>query len=189
MDIFCEKRFLQTLIKSLVSFCIVITIGGCAYIPIRYAMSIENCADAIADSLSHDLKKVQGDRHILVGSPVDAITYSRSEFSSVFQEFLTSSMAKRLPHVVDVHFRGNPNNSGSIIARPLSKDEPVYVPETHGIVLVSTYLVKEDVVIITARAVDALTKEVITSSYATLSHKEGIDDLFKKKKDTVIYEK
>jgi hypothetical protein len=152
-------------------------------------MTIENCADSIADSLSRDLKQVQGGRHILVSAPVDAITYSRSEFSPVFQEFLTSSMAKRFPHVVDVHFRGNHDNSGSIVAKPLSKDEPVYIADSPGIVLVSTYLVKEDVVIITTRAVDSFTKEVITSTYATLSHAEGTDDLFKKKKEQVLYEK
>jgi hypothetical protein len=152
-------------------------------------MSIENCADSIADSLSPDLKIVQGERLILVSSPVDAITYSRSEFSPVFQDFLTSSMAKRLPHVVDVHFRGKQGNEGSIIAKPLSKDEPAYASDTPGIVLVSTYLVKEDVVIITTRAVDSLSKEVITSAYATLSRSGGNDDLFKKKKDVINYEK
>jgi hypothetical protein len=164
-------------------------VSGCAYLSFRYAMSIENCADSIAGSLSRELKKVQGGRHILVGAPVDAVTYSRSEFSPVFQEFLTSSMAKRLPHVVDVHFRGTPGNAGSVLARPLDKDEPPPVSGKPGIVLVSTYLIKEDMVIITTRAVDDMTREVITSAYASLSRSEGTDDLFKKKKDVVIYEK
>jgi len=172
-------------------FCLYIAVSvcACAYVPVRFTMSIEHCADSIAGSLSDELRKVQGGRKILVSAPVDAVTYSRSEFSPVFQEFLTSSMAKRLPHVVDVHFRVKPDSSGSVVAKPLGKDEPAFAPDTPAIILVSTYLVKEDMVIITTRAVDALTREVITSAYATLSPSEGTEDLFRKKKDVVVYEK
>ncbi len=188
MQNYYRKRILQVFKEILMCLCLAASIGACAYVPVRFAVSIEHGADSIADSLSQDLRDVQGTRQILVSAPVDAVTYSRSEFSPVFQEFLTSSMAKRIPHVVDVHFRSNPDKPGPMVARPLGKDETASVSETSGIILVSTYLVREDMVIITTRAVDSRTKEVITSARAALSRAEGTDDLFRKKKEAVVYE-
>ena len=163
-------------------------ISGCASLPIRYTLSMEACADKIAASIARDLRKVQGERIIHVATPVDAVTYARSDFGLAFQELLTGTLAGRLPHVVDVHFRKGTGASGKAGASPLSRSEPGSVAPA-GIVLVSTYLASGGEVVVTTRALDVNTREVVASTYAVLTRSGQVDDLLERSKGVIVYEK
>jgi hypothetical protein len=152
-------------------------------------MTIENCADSIAASISSDIRKVQEGKHIYVSVPVDAITYSQSSFGLAFQEFLTSAMASRLPGVVDVHFRSPADKSAKAGSSSLSRSELTIEESSAGIVLVSTYLAGEEEVVITTRAIDAALKEVIASTHAVLSRSGEVDALFGRSQGIPMYEK
>jgi hypothetical protein len=177
------------LFRGSISFMLIMAISGCAYLPLRYTMSIDTCADKIAISLARDLKDVREARMIRVGVPVDAVTYSKSDFGLAFQEFLTSAMAKRHAHVVDAHFQSGKKTSGKAEPTPLSREGSAYNESLEGIVLVSTYLVSESEVVITTRAIDTVTHEVIASAGAVLSRSDQVDDLLGRSKGVVVYEK
>jgi hypothetical protein len=182
------KRLSLRFIKATIRIFLIISISGCAYLPIRNAMTIENCADSMAVSISKELRKVQGGKYVQVSVPVDAITYSQSDFSFAFQEFLTSAMAKRLPGVVDAHFRNPADKLAKTGSAPLTRNEPLNDEVSAGIVLVSSYLVNEDDVVITTRAIDVRTKEILASTYGIVS-RAGVNDLFGRSKGVIIYEK
>lgn len=163
-------------------------LSGCASLPIRYTLSMETCADKVAASIARDLRKVQGGRVIQVATPVDAVTYAQSDFGLAFQELLTGALAGRLPHVVDVHFRKGPGASGKAGPSPLSRGESGATTPA-GIVLVSTYLASGTEVVVTTRALDVNTREVVASTYAVLTRSGQVDELLVRSKGVVVYEK
>jgi len=179
---------MQRLALFLACVGLVTLISGCASLPIRHTLSMETCADKIAASIARDLRKVQGERVIRVATPVDAVTYAQSDFGLAFQELLTGTLAGRLPHVVDAHYRKGPGVTGKTGTSPLSRSEPVSTAPA-GIVLVSTYLASGGEVVVTTRALDANTREVIASTYAVLSRSEQVDDLLERPKGVIVYEK
>lgn len=168
---------------------LVMIMSGCAYLNLRHTNSIEACANTIAASLARDLDKAHGNKSIVVSVPVDAVTYSQSNFGLAFQEFLTSAVANYNPHVVDIHFMNKPIMPGKVDSVPLSRDKPGFTISDAGVVLVSTYLVSNEEVVITTRALDVSTNMIVASTYAILSRSQQVDDLLGRSKGVIVYEK
>jgi hypothetical protein len=163
---------------------------GCAYINPLYTSSIEDCADRIAKNISTGLEASYLGVSVLVSTPVEAATYSPSDFGLVLQEFLISSMVKRNANVVDVQLRQEPYITCEEGLIALSRDASRLKGEFRAeVIVVSTYMVREESVAITSRAIDFTTNDVITSSTATLYMSPVVSELLDRKKNVRVYEK
>lgn len=167
-----------------------LALPGCAYINPYYTSSIEDCADRIAKNISTGLQDSYLGVSVLVSTPVEAATYSSSDFGLVLQEFLISAMVKRNANVVDVQLRQEPYITCEEGLIALSRDASRLKGEFRAeVVVVSTYMVREESVAITSRAIDFTTNDVITSSSATLHMSPVVSGLLDRRQNVRIYEK
>ena len=167
-----------------------ISILGCAHIPPNDTMSIAGCADRIAAHVSRGLERSYPGVSVLVSTPVDSVTYAPSDFGLALQEFLIGSMVEEGAHVVDVQLRNEPyiTCDGGLIS--LSRDAARLKEEFRAeVIIVSTYLVRAKSVVITSRAIDVTTNDVITSTTTILRRSDLVAGLLDRMQQTKMYER
>jgi len=161
---------------------------GCAHV--SRTAHIEDCAEVIASELSKGLEPSYSGVSILVSTPVDAVTYAPSDFGLVLQEFLIGSLVKKKANVVDVQLRKEPYITCEDGLISISRDAERLKGEFRAeVIVVSTYMVREQEVVITARAVDFTSSEVIASAVTILSLSEPISGLLGSGAQKRIYER
>lgn len=176
--------------KNIFRVTICFVVFGCAHITPDYTFSIEGCADRIAAHLSRGLEDSYLGVSILVSTPVDAVTYAPSDFGLALQEFLIGSMVRQGANVVDVQLRQEPYITCEEGLISLSRDAGRLKGEFRAeVIIVSTYLAGERSVVITSRAIDFTTNDVIASTTTTLHRTDLVADLLDRMQQVRMYEK
>jgi len=161
---------------------------GCAHV--SRTAHIEDCAEVIASELSKGLESSYSGVSILVSTPVDAVTYAPSDFGLVLQEFLIGSLVKKKANVVDVQLRKEPYITCEDGLISLSRDAGRLKGEFRAeVIVVSTYVVRGQEVVITARAIDYTSSDVITSAVTRLSMSGLVKDLLINGNRKQVYER
>lgn len=169
-------------------FCLVAI--GCAHVTLNHTARIEDCADRIADELSEGLEGSYSGVSILVSTPVNAVTYAPSDFGLALQEFLIGSLVKKNANVVDVQLRKEPYITCEEGLISLSRDAGRLKEEFRAdIIVVCTYVVREQEVVITARAIDFTNSDVVTSTTTILSMSSLVSDLLGAKRQIQVFER
>jgi hypothetical protein len=176
--------------RNIVGMIMCIVVLGCTHIPPNYDISIDGCADRIAVHLSKGLKASYLGVSILVSTPVDAVTFAPSDFGLALQEFLIGSLVRQGANVVDVQLRNEPYITCEEGLISLSRDAGRLKGEFRAeVIIASTYLVREKSVVITSRAIDVTTNDVIASTTTILRRTDLIADLLDHTRQVRIYEK
>lgn len=168
-----------------------VILAGCTHVeidPFR-ADSVDTCASRIASGISHGLAESHHGMTIIVSTPVDAVTLTSSDFGLALQEMLISALAQNNANVIDVQLRKVPymNCEDGLVS--LSRDASRLRPDFRADVIVaSTYTAGRDEVIITTRAIDYTTNEVITSATTTLTRTANIEGLLRNRDQFKLYD-
>jgi len=167
-----------------------VMIGGCAHFSTPHSSSIEDCADEIARDICKGLERSYMGVSILVSTPLEAVSLAPSDFSLALQELLIGAMAKNNANVVEVQLRREPYitcEDGFVsLSRDASRVRDNFRAE---IILVSTYVARGKDILITSRAVDYTTNDVITSITIVLKKSDYIQDLIGPSRGFRIYER
>jgi hypothetical protein len=167
-------------------------LAGCTHMslnPLR-ANSIDGCASRLAGGLAQGLEESHSGMNLLVSTPVDAVTLSTSNFGLALQEMLISALAQQNASVVDIQLRKEPyvNCEDGLVS--LSRDASRLRPDFRAdVIVVSTYMAGRDEIVITSRAIDYTTNEVITSATTTLTRTANIESLLRNKDQFRLYDK
>lgn len=168
-------------------------LSACANIPItdpNHTKTIDQCAGRLAKGICKGLENSYMGVSVLVSAPVDAVTFAPNDFGLAFQEFMISAMAERNANVVDVQLRKQPYITCNEGLMSLSRDVSRLRPDIRAeVIVVSTYVVSKEEVVLTARAIDYTTNDVITSSTAHLERTENIDHLLSSREKIQLFEK
>ncbi len=162
----------------------------CTHLDPTRATSLDGCASRIGKGISRGLENSYAGVSILVSTPVDAVTFATSDFGLALQELITSSLSERNSNVLEVQLRKEPyiNCEEGLVG--LSRDASRLRPDFKAdVIVVSTYLPLKEDVIVTTRAIDFTTSDVITSATATLERNEQIDKLLRNRQQVKLYEK
>jgi hypothetical protein len=176
--------------KMLTVMMTAVLIAGCAHLDPNHATSMDGCANHIGKHISRGLEESYAGVSILVSTPVDAVTFASSDFGLALQELITSSLAGRNSNVLEVQLRKEPYIHCEEGLVSLSRDASRLRSDFKAdVIIVSTYLPLKEDIIVTARAVDFTTNDVITSATATLERNEQIDSLLRNRQQVRLYEK
>ena len=176
--------------KNIFCMAMCFIVFGCAHMMPNYTFSIEGCADRIALDLSRGLEDSYSGVSILVSTPVEAVTYTSSDFGLALQEFLIGSMVRQGASVVDAQLRQEPYITCEDGLISLSRDAARLKGEFRAeVIIVSTYLAGEDFVAVTSRAIDFTTNDVIASATTSLRRSELVTDLLRQTQQVRMYEK
>jgi len=144
---------------------IVICISGCAYIlEPNLTITMEGCTDRIALSINEAIDKSYKNISIIVASPVDANTLKAGNFGLAMRKLLIVAMAKKDINVVDIE------------------------PKGAEAILVSTYIVRRNDVVMTSKLVDLKTNDVIAFVTTTLYKSACVNDLLNNHREVRLYE-
>lgn len=163
---------------------------GCAHLNPNHATTIEGCADRIGKCISRGLEDSYMGMSMLVSTPVDAVTFAPNDFGLALQELIISALARQNSNVIEVQLRKEPyiNCEEGLVS--LSRDASRLRPDFKAdVIVVSTYLALKEEVVVTSRAIDFTTNDVITSATATLERNEQIDNLLRNRQHVKLYEK
>lgn len=166
-------------------------LSGCTHIMLPgHAGSLEGCADRIAGRIAGGLEDSYKGISVLVGTPVDAVGFSPGDFGLALQELLIGALAEENVNVLDVQLRPEPYltcRDGLIV---LSRDADRIRKEFRAeVIIASTYLVRGDEIVITSRAVDFTSNDVIASTTVVLATTAGVGHLVRSRGQAVVYEK
>ena len=176
--------------KNILGMIMCMVILGCTHITPNYAISIEGCTDTIAMNVSKGLTGSYQGVSVLVSTPLDAVTYAPSDFGLALQEFLIGSLVRQGTNVIDVQLRNEPYITCEEGLISLSRDASRLKGEFSAeVIIVSTYLVRERSVVITSRAVDATTNNVIASATTSLRRTDDITGLLSPMQRVRMYER
>jgi len=171
----------------------VLLLLGCSHIPLIDVGStgtIDQCASRLSKGICKGLEDSYLGVSILVSAPVDAVTFAPNDFGLAMQEFMIGAMAEGNANVVDIQLRKEPyiNCSEGLIS--LSRDVSRLRPDIRAqVIVVGTYIVGKEEVVITARAIDYTTNDVIVSATAHLKRSEHIDRLLSSREQVQLFEK
>jgi hypothetical protein len=178
--------------RNFVAICMALLLTACSHMelnPFR-ADSIDNCASRLAKGIAKGLEESHMGMNILVSTPVDAVSFASSDFGLALQEMLISALAQKNANVVDVQLRREPymNCQDGLVS--LSRDASRLRPDFRADVIVaSTYMAGRDEIVITSRAIDYTTNEVITSATTTLARTPNIESLLRNRDQFKLYDK
>ena len=165
-------------------------LAGCSHISLNQTSGIENCSDRIAKRISGGMEESYRGVSLMVSTPLDAVTFASSDFGLALQELLISSMVKQKANVIDVQLRQEPYITCEEGLISLSRDASRLKGEFRAeVIIVSTYMVRENEVIITTRAVDFTTNDVITSTTTLLQISPLVADLLGGMHHVRLYER
>ncbi len=166
---------------------------GCSHMPLidlNSTTTIDQCASRLSKGICKGLEDSYMGVSVLVSAPVDAVTFSSNEFGLALQEFMIGAMAERNSNIVDIQLRKEPyiNCKEGLIS--LSRDVSRLRPDIKAeVIVVSTYVVSKEDVVVTARAIDYTTNDVIVSATAHLKRTEQIDHLLNSREQVQLFEK
>ncbi len=166
-------------------------LSGCTYIilPGR-AGSLEGCADRIAECMAGGLEDSYKGISLLVGTPVEAVSFAPGDFGLALQELLIGALAEEKVNVLDVQLRPEPYITCQDGLMVLSRDaDSIRKGFRAEVVIVSMYLVRGNEVVITSRAVDFTNSDVIASTTVVLTTTGGIRHLLRSRGQAAVYEK
>ncbi|HNY64902.1 MAG TPA: FlgO family outer membrane protein [Deltaproteobacteria bacterium] len=178
--------------RALAAMILALVLAGCTSLglhPYR-TDAIDTCADRLAEGIAKGLEESHMGMNLLVSTPVDAVTFHSSDFGLALQEMIISSLAQRNANVVDIQLRKEPyvNCEDGLIS--LSRDASRLRPDFKAdVIVVSTYLAVRDDIVVTARAIDYTTNEVITSATTTLTRTPNIEGLLRNRDQFKLYDK
>jgi hypothetical protein len=178
--------------KACLCLLMAMLLAGCSHMeidPFR-ADSVDTCAYRLASGISHGLAESHMGMNIIVSTPVDAVSLTSSDFGFALQEMLISALAQNNANVIEVQLRKEPymNCSDGLVS--LSRDASRLRPDFRADVIVaSTYTAGRNEVIITSRAIDYTTNEVITSATTTLTRTADIEGLLRNRDQFRLYDK
>lgn len=177
-------------VKILTVMMTTLLLAGCTHLDPTRATTMDGCANRISKSISRGLESSYMGVSILVSTPVDAVTFAPSDFGLALQELMTSSLAERNTNILEVQLRKEPYincEEGLVgLSRDVSRLRPDFKAD---VIVVSTYLPLKEDVIVTTRAIDFTTNDVIASATATLERNEQIDGLLRNRQQVKLYEK
>jgi hypothetical protein len=177
-------------VKILIVIMTAVFLTGCAHLDPNHASTMDGCANRIGKRISSGLENSYMGVSILVSTPVDAVTFAPSDFGLALQELIISALAGRNENVLEVQLRKEPyiNCEEGLVS--LSRDASRLRPDFKAdVIVVSTYLALKEDVIVTTRAIDFTTNDVITSATATLERNEQINSLLRNRQQVKLYEK
>ncbi|HHO76834.1 MAG TPA: hypothetical protein ENN05_10465 [Deltaproteobacteria bacterium] len=163
---------------------------GCAHLNPDYTVRIEDCADRIVSEIAKGLEGTYSGKSILVSTPVNAVTYATSDFGLVLQGFLIGSLVKENVPVIDVQLREEPHitSEGALVF--LNRDAGRLRSEFKAeLVIVSAYVVREQEVVITVRAIDLAEGDVVSSTTTILSMSTLVSDLLGARRQIQVFER
>lgn len=168
-----------------------LVLTGCANLGLDLSRtsSIDACADKLAAGITHGLEESHLGMNILVSTPVNAVTFASSDFGLALQEMLLSALAKRNANVVDVQLRKElyVNCEDGLVS--LSRDAGRLRSDFRADVIVaSTYMAGKSEIVVTSRAIDYTTNEVITSETTTLARTPNIEALLRNRDRFKLYD-
>ncbi len=141
-----------------------LSLSGCAY-----TNSMEAAADRLSGGLNQGLKQSYQGLGVLVAAPVEATTLKTGDFGLVMQELLMNYLAEDGVNVVDVELRRVPYitcEDGLVaLSRNASKLRDEYRAE---VIIIGSFVERDEDVLITARAVDFTNNDVITAATASV---------------------
>lgn len=155
---------------------------GCANLGVDFSRtgSVDACADKLATGIARGLEESHLGMNILVSTPVSAVTFTSSDFGLALQEMLISALARRNANVVDVQLRKELYVTCEDGLVSLSRDASRLRPDFRADVIVaSTYMAGKSEIVVTSRAIDYTTNEVITSATTTLARTPNIEALLR----------
>ncbi len=152
-------------ITRLLIILIIISIFGCAHIlQPNLTITMEGCTDRISLSINEAIDKSYKDISIMVASPVNATTLRAGNFGLAMRELLIVAMAKKDINVVDIE------------------------PKGAEAILVSTYIVRRNDVVMTSKLVDLKTNDVIAFVTTTLYKSASVYNLLNNQREVRLYE-
>jgi hypothetical protein len=164
--------------------------SGCSHIYLMRTTSIEACAKRTSIEITKGLEESYMGMSILVSTPVDAVTLSSSDFGLALQELLIGAMAEEKANIVDIQLRKEPYLSCEHGLISLSRDAGKVRQDSRAdIILVSTYMAGKEEIVVTTRAIDFMTNDVITSATTTLERTAQIDKLLRNRDQARLYER
>lgn len=179
--------------RLLAGFIIGFFLLGCSHIPfhdLNSTTTIDQCASRLSRGICNGLEDSYMGVSILVSAPVDAVTFASNDFGLALQEFMIGAMAERNANIVDIQLRKEPyiNCREGLIS--LSRDASRLRPDIRAeVIVVSTYIVSKEDVVVTARAIDYTTSDVIVSATAHLKRTDQVDHLLSRRGQIQLFEK
>ena len=165
-------------------------LAGCSHIGLNHTSGIEDCADRIAKCIGKGLEDSYMGVSIMVSTPVHAVTFAPSDFGLALQELMISSMVRQKANVIDVQLRREPYITCEEGMISLSRDASRLKGEFRAeVIIASTYVVRQEELIISTRAIDFTTNDVITSTTTLLRISPLVADLLGGVRHERIYER
>jgi len=158
-----------------------LVLNGCAY-----THSMEAGANRLAGGLNAGLKQSYQGLGVLVAAPVDAASLKAGDFGLLMQELLLNYLAEDGVNVVDVELRRVPyitcENGLVALSRDAAKLKDEYRAE---VIIVTSFVERDDDILITSRAVDFTNNDVITGATASIYKTEAVRKLIHPKRPRV----
>lgn len=158
------------------ALCIFLFASGCAHIQPNYVLTMEGGADQIAQSLVKNLPPTSLGMTMLVAAPADAVTLDVGKFGLAMQELIITAMARHGARIAEAQLRKAPMITGDkglvCLSRDTAKLKDAYKA---GMMLVSSYIVREHDLVLTARVVNFTTNDIMAAAAVTLRRSASID--------------
>ncbi|HOE72199.1 MAG TPA: FlgO family outer membrane protein [Deltaproteobacteria bacterium] len=169
---------------------VILLSAGCCHLYPGNAGTMEACAGRIAESLARGLDGSCMGVNVLVSTPVESVSLAPSGFGLALQELLIGALVEKKVNVVDVQLRPEPYIVCDKGLMSLSRDAGRVRNEFRAeIIIVSTYLVRDENIVITSRAVDYTSNDVIASATVVLAKTADVRRLLKNRERAALYEK
>lgn len=168
---------------------LVVTLG-CAHVQPNYTLTMEGCADRLASAMVQALPAPSLASPMLVAAPVDAVTLESSRFGLSMQELLTTAMAHQGARIGEIELRKVPTLSPDKGLVYLSRDAKK-IKDKHqvGMAVVSSYILRDQDVVMTSRVVNLSTNHVMTAATVTLRRSASINGLLDMRRGEKVYER
>ncbi len=155
--------------KKILPLFLVVLLSGCAHFYPNYTFSMEGCADRISKSINRGLAHNYLGISVLVTAPVEATTLATGDFGLVMQELLIGAMRDAGANVVDAEVRRTPYITCEDGVVGISRDASRLKDEYRaGVILITSYVERDTDVLLTARAVDFVSNDVIAAVSTSL---------------------
>ncbi len=176
--------------KRLLGIVLMFILGGCAHMQPNYTMTMEGAAGRVAAGINDELRRTYAGIPILVTAPVDAVSFEAGDFGLAMQELLMGALTESGANVVDVELRQVPYINCEDGLNALSRDARKLQQQYRaGVIVVSTYIVRERDLLLSVRAVDYTNSDVIASASTTMRKSESVEAMLKMRGSSRLYER
>lgn len=165
---------------------------GCSYLQFTVSTKMETSSNDLARKITLNLPARYLATSTLVATPVEATTLEPGKFGLAMQELLIASLAKYGATVTEVQLSKyptiTPKDGFTYLTRDAKKIQDKYKA---GMVIVSSYIIREHDVILTCRMVKLDTVTVVGASTSSIHRSPAVNKLLQKKQlpEEQLYER